>query len=139
MCGAIGALRLNKPVMGPEPTPWAVALGGVCPRCGAKGLFAGVAQFAPACPACGLDYTAFNVGDGPAAFLTFGVGALVCVVAAWMALAVDPPVWVYVVVLGPLTVGPTVLGLRLLKGWLLAAEYKRRAVEYRAAPPKGTP
>ncbi|WP_227711190.1 DUF983 domain-containing protein [Novosphingobium ovatum] len=109
-----------------------VALFGVCPRCGARGLFRGVAQFAPACGRCGLDYAAFNVGDGPAAFLTFGVGALAAVVAAWLALSVDPPVWVYVAVLVPLVVGPTLWGLRLCKGALLAAEYKRRAAEHRA-------
>ena len=92
-------------------------------------MFSGVAKFADRCPACGLDYTAFNVGDGPAAFLTFGVGALVVCVAAWLALVVDPPVWVYILALVPLTFGPTLWGLRVSKGALLAAEYMRRAVE----------
>ena len=105
---------------------------GLCPRCGARGLFAGLAGFAPKCQACGLDFVGFNVGDGPAAFLTMGVGALAAVVAAWLALSVVPPVWVYVVVLVPLTVVPTVLGLRVAKGALLAAEYRRRAGEYRS-------
>lgn len=105
------------------------ALFGLCPRCGAKGLFAGVASFAPACRSCGLDFSGFNVGDGPAAFLTFFVGALVVSVAAWLALAVDPPVWVYVVVLVPLTFLPTIWGLRVGKAALLYSEYKRRAYE----------
>ena len=50
------------------------ALFGCCPRCGNRTLFAGVAKFAPRCRQCGLDFSAFNVGDGPAAFLTLGVG-----------------------------------------------------------------
>ena len=46
------------------------ALFGLCPRCGARTLFAGWTRFADNCRACGLDLTRFNVGDGPAAFLT---------------------------------------------------------------------
>lgn len=110
-----------------QPSLVSAALFGLCPRCGAKGLFAGVARFAERCGTCDLDFTQFNVGDGPAAFLTFGVGALVVCVAAWLALAVDPPVWVYVLVLVPLTFGPTIWGLRVAKAALLASEYRRAA------------
>ena len=112
-----------------QPGIVSAALFGLCPRCGAKGLFAGIAHFAPRCGRCGLDYGAFNVGDGPAAFLTFGVGALAAGVAAWLALDVDPSVWVYVAVLVPLVVLPTLYGLRVSKAALLTAEYKRRAAE----------
>lgn len=114
-----------------QPSLIAVATLGLCPRCGARGLFAGLADFAPKCPQCGLDYTSFNVGDGPAAFLTLLIGALACVVAGWMALSVDPPWWVYVIVLGPATLGLIVWGLRAGKAALLAAEYRRRAGEHR--------
>jgi uncharacterized protein (DUF983 family) len=40
------------------------------------------------------------------------IGALACVVAGWMALTIDPPWWVYVVALGPATLGLIVWGLR---------------------------
>jgi len=113
------------------PSLAGAALLGLCPRCGAKGLFAGLAQFAPRCAQCSLDFASFNVGDGPAAFLTFVVGALAAVVAAWLALSVDPPVWVYPLVLIPLVVAPTLYGLRVGKAALLAAEYRRRAGEHR--------
>jgi uncharacterized protein (DUF983 family) len=107
------------------------ALFGLCPRCGARELFAGVARFAPKCPACGLDFSTFNVGDGPAAFLTLIIGAMVTVLAGWMALSWDPPAWVYVAVLVPMTVLPTIWGLRVSKAALLAAEYRRAAGEGR--------
>lgn len=107
------------------------ALFGLCPACGRRTLFAGVAQFAERCIGCGLDFTQFNVGDGPAAFLTFGVGALVVMIAAWLALVVDPPLWVYVVVLVPATFLPTIWGLRVAKAALLASEYRRSAGEGR--------
>ena len=62
-----------------QPGVIPAALFGLCPQCGARGLFDGVAKFAPKCRACGLDFTTFNVGDGPAAFLTLIIGALVVV------------------------------------------------------------
>jgi surfeit locus 1 family protein len=59
-----------------QPGLAAAALFGLCPQCGAKGLFAGATKFAPKCGTCGLDYSRFNVGDGPAAFLTLIIGAI---------------------------------------------------------------
>ncbi|MBM3594543.1 MAG: DUF983 domain-containing protein, partial [Alphaproteobacteria bacterium] len=53
------------------------ALFSLCPRCGARSLIEGLAWFAPKCRKCGLDYAQFNVGDGPAAFLTMVIDALV--------------------------------------------------------------
>ena len=114
-----------------QPSLFSAALFARCPRCGAKGLFDGVAQFAARCPSCGLDYSTFNVGDGPAAFLTMIIGALVTVLAGWMALSWDPAWWVYVLVLVPLVVGPTIWGLRVGKAALLASEYQRSAGEGR--------
>lgn len=100
---------------------------GHCPRCRAKTLFAGVISFAPKCRACGLDFTAFNVGDGPAAFLTLIIGALVSALAIWLQLAAEPPFWVHVVLWLPLTTFAVLAGLRYGKAKLLAAEYRRRA------------
>ena len=65
---------------------------GLCPRCGARGLFAGLAQFAPKCESCGLDFARFNVGDGPAAFLILIVGTVACVIAGWLAPGSADPV-----------------------------------------------
>ncbi|HEX8193556.1 MAG TPA: DUF983 domain-containing protein [Allosphingosinicella sp.] len=114
---------------GTEPTPVQVSLGGLCPRCGAKTLFAGFARFAASCRACGLDFTAFNVGDGPAAFLTLGIGALVTGLAIALELISTPPWWVHVLIWLPLTVAMVMGSLRYSKGALLALEYRHRARE----------
>ena len=58
-----------------QPGIASAALFGLCPKCGSRTLFGGVAQFAPRCRVCGLDFSSFNVGDGPAAFLTLIIGA----------------------------------------------------------------
>jgi uncharacterized protein (DUF983 family) len=115
-----------------EPSPVASALRGNCPRCGAHSLFDGWVRFAHKCGNCGLDFDSFNVGDGPAAFLIFIVGAIVVGGAIALELAAEPPFWVHLIwipVAGALTIG----GLRLGKAWLLTQEYTHRAREGRIA------
>jgi len=118
---------------GNEPTPAAVALGGLCPRCGARTLFAGFARFAPRCGDCGLDISAFNVGDGPAAFMTLGIGGLVTALAIALELGAEPPWWLHVLLWLPLTAALVLVSLRYSKGALLALEYRHRAQEGRIA------
>jgi uncharacterized protein (DUF983 family) len=107
------------------------ALKGLCPRCGSRTLFAGWATFAPRCRACGLDFSSFNVGDGPAAFLTLGVGALITILAVTVDLTFSPPVWVHVILWLPLTVIAVLFSLRFAKALLLALEYRNQAREGR--------
>lgn len=102
------------------------ALHGHCPRCGERTLFSGPVAFAPHCRACGLDFAAFNVGDGPAAFLILIVGAILTAGAITIELMFTAPWWVHLVwvpVGGALTVG----GLRLAKALLIAREYHTEA------------
>lgn len=111
------------------PEPVSAALKGLCPRCGAPGLHAELAGFAERCRGCDLDFRRFNVGDGPAAFLTMIVGAVIVVLAIALEKFASPPVWVHIL-LWPLFGGAlTLLLLRWTKGWLLATEYRRGAKE----------
>lgn len=114
-----------------QPAFGEAALFGLCPRCGGKTMFVGLIRFADKCRACGLDYAEFNVGDGPAAFLTLGVGALVVILAVWVELAAEPPFWVHIILWLPLTVVLVVGGLRLAKGALLVRECRAGAEEHR--------
>lgn len=107
------------------------ALRGLCPKCGAKSLFNGLATFAPACCACGLDFSAFNVGDGPAAFLIMIVGALITGLAIALELAAGPPFWAHILLWLPLTIAAVILSLRIAKAGLLIAEYRNSAREGR--------
>ena len=114
-----------------EPAPLSAAVRGCCPRCGSKTLFSGVATFAPKCRACGLDFHAFNVGDGPAAFLTLLVGGLITGLAIWLELAAEPAWWVHVILWLPLTTLAVIFSLRFAKAMLLALEFSHRAREGR--------
>ena len=115
------------------PSPAASAIKGLCPRCGAATLFVGPVAFAERCRACGLDYSSFNVGDGPAAFLTLIVGALVMAVAVTLQLTFAPPLWLQMAIWIPVTALLVVGSLRLAKGALIVLEYRNAAREGRIA------
>lgn len=138
MSGAAGArrsLRTKLPVGNPDqkgqPPIARAALFGLCPRCGAQTLFDGPVKFAPRCRVCALDFSAYNVGDGPAAFLTLFIGALLVVAALALDAMVRPPFWVHVLLWTPLTAAAVVYGLRVGKAALLAIEHQRQAAEGR--------
>ncbi|WP_170005488.1 DUF983 domain-containing protein [Pseudopontixanthobacter vadosimaris] len=102
---------------------------GQCPRCEGRTLFAGIVRFADRCRACQLDFTRFNVGDGPAAFLTLIIGALMVGLAMWLEIAVQPPFYVHVTLWVPLTILAILGGLRFSKTALLRAEFRQGAGE----------
>ena len=121
------------PALGPAPTPANVAIRGLCPRCGARTLFTGPIKFNSRCGACGLDFAGFNVGDGPAAFLTFLLGGLLVGVSLTLELTVEPPLWLLALILVPLGVVAVIGSLRIAKGVLLALEYRNSAREGRVS------
>lgn len=115
--------------------PVQVALRGLCPRCGAPTLFSGWVRFADRCSACGLDISAFNVGDGPAAFLILILGGAIVAAAITLELSLSPPFWVHVLLWIPLSAAAVLLALRVSKAGLLALEYRNKAREFRSEGP----
>ena len=113
-----------------EVQPVQGALAGRCPRCKSKTLFAGWVRFAGQCRACGLDFSSFNVGDGPAAFLILLIGGVLTIAALVMDGALSPPWWAHLVWI-PAGIGMTILGLRWGKALLITQEYRHRAREGR--------
>jgi uncharacterized protein (DUF983 family) len=107
------------------------ALLGRCPRCGQGKLFDGYLKVAPRCAVCGLDYSAFDAGDGPAVFVILIVGAIVTVSALIVEVKFQPPYWVHVVLWIPLVIVLTLVLLRLAKALLLVLQYKHNAGEGR--------
>lgn len=76
-----------------------------------------------------MDSGRYNVGDGPAAFLTMIIGTPLIVAALTLDTLVNPPFWVHVVLWVPLTVLAVIYGLRVGKAALLASEHQRGAAE----------
>lgn len=116
------------------PTPVAAALKGLCPRCGAPGLFRGWLDFADRCKVCALDYSAFNVGDGPAAILTLVLGSLIVGIAITIQLTLGPPIWLQLIIWLPITVFSVVGALRIAKAALLGSEFRTAAHEGHIVP-----
>jgi uncharacterized protein (DUF983 family) len=112
------------------PSLAGASLKGLCPRCAERSLFRGPVSFHNRCRACGLDFAAFNVGDGPAAFLILIVGAIVAVGAIALDLVTEPPMWVHLVWI-PVGALLTIGGLRIGKAALLYQEYIHQAREGR--------
>jgi uncharacterized protein (DUF983 family) len=104
---------------------------GLCPRCGQGPLFDGYIAVKKQCPACALDYSIFDAGDGPAVFGILIVGAIVCALALWTEFTFEPPLWVHAVLWIPLICILTAGFLRLSKSALLVLQYRNKAGEGR--------
>ncbi|MBV9330842.1 MAG: DUF983 domain-containing protein [Alphaproteobacteria bacterium] len=113
------------------PAPVSAALAGRCPRCGTRGLFAGYLNIAPSCPACGLDYSQLDTGDGPAVFVILIVGAFVCGSALIVEFTLRPPYWVHAIMWLPLVLLMSFGLLRLTKSVLVGLQYRHQAREGR--------
>jgi uncharacterized protein (DUF983 family) len=100
-----------------------------CPRCGEGRIFTGLLTVRDACPACRLDLSAEDAGDGPAVFLIFFLGAIAVGIAAWLEIEFDPPIWVHLIVLAPLIIGGAIGLLRPLKAGMIALQYRHNLLQ----------
>ena len=116
---------------GRPPDTFKAALFGLCPRCGKGPLFSGYLTLQPKCPACGLDYSVFDPGDGPAVFVILIVGAIVAAGALYVEFTFQPPYWVHAVIWVPAIAILTFVCLRLAKSLLVVLQYKHQAQEGR--------
>jgi uncharacterized protein (DUF983 family) len=110
-----------------QPGLVSAALSGLCPRCGARTLFAAPAGLADACSVCGLDLLGLERGGRFVGVVTMLV-ALVLIMAA---LGVDewlrPPLWASFLFWGPVTVGSVIFALRFYKTMWVYHQYEERA------------
>lgn len=102
------------------------ALYGLCPRCGAPGLFAAPAAVASECTACGLALRQFERGSRWAGVVTLVLAGLLTGAALLVDLWLAPPLWLQLACWAPVTVGGVIFALRLYKTALLYAAYQRK-------------
>lgn len=105
-----------------------------CPRCGEGKLYAGFLNLRPQCPACGLDYTFIDTGDGPAVFIIMIAGAIVVGAALIVEIKYQPPFWLHAALWLPLILATTLLPLRAMKALLIALQFHHKAAEGRLTP-----
>ena len=95
-----------------------------CPRCGKGKLYTGILTIRDHCDVCGFDFGRLNSDDGAAFFIIVLYSAIILPLAAWFQFAVEPPVWVHLIVWIPIIVIGAVLLMRPFKAWLLAQQFK---------------
>ena len=110
----------------PQPA-LGTGLRGRCPRCGEGRIFSGFLTVAPRCNVCGLDFSFADAADGPAVFVILIIGFIVAAAALLVEIAFSPPLWVHVVLWGPLVLVLCLGLLRPLKGVMVALQYVHRA------------
>jgi len=99
-----------------------------CPKCHKGALFTsrGSMSIAPQCNHCGLNLGDNDIGDGPAVFLIFILGALLVPLALLFEAAVAPPLWAHAVLWSIVAIAITLGSLRPLKSYIMALQYKHR-------------
>jgi uncharacterized protein (DUF983 family) len=115
----------------PPVDPVRAGLSGRCPRCGEGRLFKGFLAVGDRCGNCRLDYSFADAGDGPAVFVILIIGFVVVGLALWMEVTLGPPLWVHFLLWIPLAIAMSLTALRLIKGVLIALQYRNKAAEAR--------
>jgi len=122
----------EEPRYWPPLSPFSTGIACRCPRCGKGPLLKGLLDVRERCDVCGLDLTPHDTGDGAAVFVILFLGALVVGLAMWLEAAVEPPIWVHLVVWIPVIVVFSIVLLRPFKCVLVALHYKNLKHKYDA-------
>lgn len=102
---------------------------GRCPRCATGHIFTGFLTVRDHCEVCGLDYSFADPADGPAVFVQLFACVPGVVFIIMLEILARPPLWVHILVGLPVLILTTVLPLRPIKGWLVAAQFTTKAQE----------
>jgi len=113
----------------PPVDPVAAGLRGRCPRCGEGVLIEGLLGVKPTCSVCGLDNSFADAGDGPAVFVILIIGFIVVGLALWLEVNYSPALWVHLMLWIPLATVLSLTLLRMLKGLMIALQYRNKAAE----------
>ena len=121
---------MNVPRAWPPLSPLTTGLGCKCPRCGRGSLFTGLLDVRDRCARCDLDLSHHDTGDGATVFVILILGALAVGMAIWLETALEPPIWVHLVVWIPVISIMSVVMLRPFKGILIGMHYKNLRHKY---------
>lgn len=102
---------------------------GLCPRCGQGHIFKGFLTMRDHCEVCGLNYDFADPADGPAVFVQLFACVPGVIFIVMLEILARPGLWVHIAVGIPVLILTTVLPMRPIKGWLVAAQYVNNAQE----------
>lgn len=115
--------------MKPDIDPIKLAVAGVCPACRRGALFKhpyiGLAVN-ERCAVCDFPLGNNDSADGPSVLLMFILSAVLVPLALVIEFSFGPPLWFHIIVWGGLAVTLALGGLRPLKAYVIALQYKHR-------------
>ena len=94
-----------------------------CPRCGGGRVFSGFVRVAPACEACGLDFSGHRADDLPPYLVIFVVGHLIGIAILETEMRLDVPLWLSLAVWPLLTLVLALALMRPAKGGVVGLQY----------------
>lgn len=112
-------------------SPLRTGLQGRCVKCGEGSLFSGFLRFARRCEACGLDLEIEDAGDGPAVFVIFIAGIVICPLALIFHIKLEASIWLTMAVWVPILILFCLALLRPLRGLMLNIQIANAAAEGR--------
>lgn len=97
-----------------------------CPSCGAGAMFRAYLKVNDACPSCGEALHHQQADDAPPYLVILAVGHIVIPGAVAWQLAYSPPLWLYMGIIGGLTVGLSLWLLPRMKGAVVGIQWANR-------------
>jgi uncharacterized protein (DUF983 family) len=87
----------------------------------------GLLDIHPACPVCGLDFSAHDAGDGPAVAGIFLIGAITVGLALWLDRRFEPDLWVHALIWPAVVLPTSLIVMRIAKTMLLDLQWRHRS------------
>jgi len=97
-----------------------------CPQCGKQSAFQSFLKLKEKCE-CGLNLSNIDIGDGPSFFAMFFLNIFIILIAILVEIKFSPPLWIHLVLWGPLIILLSVLLIRYLKVLFLFLNFKYRS------------
>jgi len=108
-----------------QPGITQAALFGLCPRCGAKGLWAGPARFDESCGTCGQELAAHEPSGRLLYLAVLPVTVLLILAALKLDDALRPPLWLHALLWPPVVALAVIGALRFAKTAALIARIRK--------------
>lgn len=111
-----------------QPGITQAALFGLCPRCGAKGLWAGLGALAERCASCGLEFERYEPRGRGMYLVVLPVTILLVLAALKLDDLVQLPVWALIALWGAVVPTVVIIALRYAKATVLMARLEKEGL-----------
>jgi uncharacterized protein (DUF983 family) len=101
-----------------------------CPSCEKGGIYSSLLTVKDKCDVCGFALKEHDAGDGPAFFAMFIVGTIVTLLAVFVEFIYPISILLHMVFWTPVTIIMSIYLLKVMKSFLIAAQYKHNVLGF---------